>query len=131
MFYFSNIRGRALSFYGDDLKIWRRGIWWVEIWSLFDWFGELHPNSPIMENSVAPKCSKPIRMLEFFRQNFFWKGLSFEFIFCLPVQHYDWNLQNKFWLLMALGVLCRCVSVKVKLVFFWNSEKSSCINMQA
>ena len=78
---------------------------------------EYHPNLPIMENTVAPKFSKPIRMLDSFTKNFSRMALSFEFVFCLAVQDYDWNLQNKFWLLMAFAVLYKCASLKVKLMF--------------
>ena len=49
-------------------------------------------------------------------QNF--QGQSdFEFIFCMIVQYHDRNLPEKFWLLMASGVLSK-VSLKVKLMFF-------------
>ena len=78
---------------------------------------EYHPNRSITENTVAPKFSKPIRMLDSFTKNFSRMALSFEFVFCLAVQDYDWNLQNKFWLLMAFAVLYKCVSLKVKLTF--------------
>ena len=77
---------------------------------------EYHPNLPIMENTVAPKFSKPIRMLDSFTKNFSRMALSFEFIFCLAVQDYNWNLQNKFGLLMDFAVLYKCVSLKVKLM---------------
>ena len=70
-----------------------------------------------MENTLATKFSKPIRILDSFTLNFSRKALSFEFIFCFAVQHCDWNLQNKFCLLMAAEFLCRSVSLKVKLIF--------------
>ena len=43
------------------------------------------PNLSIMEKTVAPKFSKPTRMLDLSTQNFSKKALSFEFIFCLAV----------------------------------------------
>ena len=52
----------------------------VEIWSfLID--GEYHLNPPIMEKTVAPNFSKPIRMLDSFTKNFSRMALSFEFVF--------------------------------------------------
>ena len=46
---------------------------------------EYHPNQAIMKNPVAPKCSRPIRLLDSSAQNFSRKALSLEFIFCLAV----------------------------------------------
>ena len=37
--------------------------------------GEYHPNLPIMEDTVAPKFSKPIRMLDSFTKTFLQKDL--------------------------------------------------------
>ena len=37
--------------------------------------GEYHPDSAIVENTVAPKFSKPIRMLDSFTKNFSRMGL--------------------------------------------------------
>ena len=70
-------------------------IWWVAIWSLFDWWREYRLNPAVMGKSTAPKFSSPIRLLDFFTQNFSRKALSFEYIFCMAVYHYDWNLMNK------------------------------------
>ena len=84
---------------------------------LFNWWGEYYHNPLVMENPMALKFSKPIRMLGSFTRNFSRKALSFEFTFCLAVQHYDWKLQNnKFWLLMDFVFLWRCVSLTVKLI---------------
>ena len=44
-------------------------------------------------------------------------ALLLEFVFCLEVQDYNWKQQNKFWLLMAVVVLYKCVPLKVKLMF--------------
>lgn len=33
---------------------------------------------------------------------------SFGFIFCRTVQHYDKHLLDKFWFLMAFGIICKC-----------------------
>ena len=65
---------------------------------------DFNTNLPVMEKPAAPKFSKLIRILDSFTWNFSGKTLSFEVIFCLAVQHYDWNLQNKFWLLIIVGV---------------------------
>ena len=43
--------------------------------------GKYHPNLPIMENAVASKFSKSIKMLDSFTQNFSKKALFSEFIF--------------------------------------------------
>ena len=109
------------------LKIWWRRLWWVEIWLFFYWWWEYHPNPPNVENTVVQKFSKPIRMLDYFTKKFSRKALL---VFCLPGQDYDWNLQNKFWLLMVFGVLCRCVSLKVKLMFLhiYKYVSASCLS---
>ena len=65
---------------------------------------EFNTNSPVMEKPAAPELSKLIRILDSFTRNFSRKTLSFEFIFCLAVQHYDWNPQNEFSLLVIVGV---------------------------
>ena len=75
------------------------------------------PNPSFMKNTVAPKFSKPIRMLDSFTKNFSGMALSFEFVFCLAVQDYDWNLQNKFWLLMAFQFLTSVCPLKSSLCF--------------
>ena len=80
-------------------------LWWEEVWSTFDWWVEYQPNPAIIKNHAAPKFSRPIRLLDLFTQNFSRKVLSFQFIFCVAVQHHDWSSQNKFWLLKASGVL--------------------------
>ena len=71
-----------------------------------------------MESSVAQNFFNPIKMLDSFTQNFSRRSLSFKFLFCFAVEHDDLNLQNKFWLLFSFVVLCRCVPLKVKLMFF-------------
>ena len=79
---------------------------------------EYHPNPPIMENTVLPKFSKPVGMLDSFTKYFSRKTLSFEFVFCLVVQDYDSNLQNKFgyrWLLQFSPVVC---PLKLSLCFY-------------
>ena len=63
----------------------------VIIWLM----GEYHPNLRIMKNTVAPKFSDPIRMLDSFTKDFSRMALSF-IVFYLAVQDYDWNLQNQF-----------------------------------
>ena len=47
---------------GEDLV-----IFWL--------IGEYHPNLPIMEDTVPPKFSKPIRMLDSFTKTFLQKDL--------------------------------------------------------
>ena len=42
----------------------------MEIWSLFDPWREHHPNMAVMENPVAPKFSRPVRLLNSFPKNF-------------------------------------------------------------
>ena len=83
---------------------------------IFWLMGEYHPNPPIKKNPLPLKFFKPIRMLDSFTKNFSRMVLSFESVFCLEVQDYDWNLQNEFWLLMTFVVLYKCVSLKIKLM---------------
>ena len=47
--------------------------------------GGSHPNQAIMKNPVAPKFSRPIRLLDSSAQDFSRKALSLEFIFCMTV----------------------------------------------
>ena len=63
---------------------------------------EYHPNTAVMEKPAAPKFYRPIRLLVSFTQNFSRKALSFEFIYCMAVQYHDWNLLNKFLLLIQV-----------------------------
>ena len=42
-----------------------------------------------MENTEAPKFSKPIKMLDSFAKNLSGMSLSFAIVFCLAVQDYD------------------------------------------
>ena len=77
----------------------------------------------------GPKTFKANQIAWFLYTKFLRKGLSFELIFCIAVQHHDWNLKNKFWLLMVYGVLSK-VSIKVKLMFFKIQKRNSFINMQ-
>ena len=42
-----------------------------------------------MENTEAPKFSKPIKMLDSFSQKLSGMSLSFAIAFCLAVQDYD------------------------------------------
>ena len=58
-------------------------------WSFFDWWGEYQRNPSIMGNPVALKFSKPIRMLDFFTQDFSRDAYLLNSFF---VWHYDWNL---------------------------------------
>ena len=74
------------------------------------------PNLAVMENPAAQKFSRAVRLLDSFTQNFSRKALSFEFIFRMAVQHHDWNLLSKFWLLITSGVPSK-VSLMVKLKF--------------
>ena len=83
---------------------------------IFWLMGEYHPNPLIKKNPLPLKFFKPIRMLDSFTKNFSRMVLSFESVFCLEVQDYDWNLQNEFWLLMTSVVLYKCVSLKIKLM---------------
>ena len=88
--------------------------------------GSTTQTRPIMENLVAPKFSKPVRMLNSFTWNFSGKALSFEWIFCMTVQNYHWNL--KFWLLMAFGFrssLQICVPWSQAYIFLKFKAKSS------
>ena len=64
----------------------------------------VHPNQPIMRDSVVPKFSKPIRMLDFLTRNFSRKALSL--IFCTAEK-----------CLVTGGVLCR-YPLKSSLWFF-------------
>ena len=89
----------------------------MEIWSIFDWWREYHPNPPIMENTMTPKFSKRIRMLDSFIKNFSRKALPFEFAFLFSSSGLRLKPTGKVWLLIAFAVLFSCVSLKVKLMF--------------
>ena len=97
---------------------------------IFWLMGEYHPNPSVVENTVTPKFSKPIRMLDSFTRNFSKMAWSFEFNFYSAVQDYDWNLQNNFWLLMAFAVLYKCMSLKANLMFLqiFKYVSTSCLN---
>ena len=76
-----------------------------------------------------PKIFKANQIAWFLYTKFLRKGLFYELIFCIAVHHHDWNLGNKFWLLVAYGFLSK-MSIKVKLMFFKVQKRNSFINMQ-
>ena len=69
------------------------------------------PKTTVMENPGDPKFPRPTRLLDSFAETFSRKALSFEFIFCMAVNHHDWNLLNRFRSLMTLRVFSK-VSLK-------------------
>ena len=78
-------------------------------------------NPAIMENTAATKPSRAIRLLDFFY-------IKFQHYDQHQNQYHDWNLLNKFWLLITFGVLSK-VSLKVK-VKLCKIQNNSSINMQ-
>ena len=78
-------------------------------------------NPAIMENTAATKLSRAIRLLDFFY-------IKFQHYDQHQNQYHDWNLLNKFWLLITFGVLSK-VSLKVK-VKLCKIQNNSSINMQ-
>ena len=91
--------------------------------------GEYHPNPPIMENIVAPKFFKPIRMLDCFTKSFSRMLLSFEFIFVWQFRIMTETYITRFgywWLLQFF----KRVSLKVKLLFLhiFKFVSASCLD---
>ena len=82
---------------------------WVNSWLM----GEYHPNMVVTEKPVVPRFSKPIKLLDSLTKISPARLYLLNSFFCMAVQHHDWNLLNKSWLLIAFGVLSK-VSLKVK-----------------
>ena len=64
-----------------------------------------------------PKIFKAHQIAWFIYTKFLQKTFIFWIHFCILVQYHDWNLLNKFWLLITFGVLSK-VPLKVKLKLF-------------
>ena len=85
---------------------------------IFWLMGEYHPNRSITENTVAPKFSKPIRMLDSFTKNFSRMALSFEFVFFwqfrIMIETYRMSF-GYWWLLQFFTSVC---PLKSRLCFY-------------
>ena len=85
-----------------------KGLWWLKISSFCDWQGRYHPLPRLMKNSLVPKFSKPIRILDSFAQISPRKALSFESFFCLAVQQTS-RISSEF--SMVLKIQNKCVNM--------------------
>ena len=87
--------------------VWRKILVGADL-VMFRMIGGIPPQPTQNGKTFGSEFSRPIRLLDSFTRNFSRKTLPLEFIFCMTDQHHDWNLQNKFWLLMTFEVLSRC-----------------------
>ena len=89
----------------EDVKILWRRLWWVETWLFFDWWGEYHPNSPVMEKYFLSQSESLILLHKISPERLYLLNLFFVSKFNIMIENNRISF-SYWWLLEFFAGVC-------------------------
>ena len=89
----------------EDVKILWTRLWWVETWLFFDWWGEYHPNSPVMEKHFLSQSESLILLHKISPERFYLLNLFFVSKFNIMIENNRISF-SYWWLLEFFAGVC-------------------------